>query len=145
MGSMWPPTGRAEPPRVLSVRFCLPRGKERLVRVLVTVSPQMYRQAVALAVLRHRPDAEVLVASPTDLHGQATSFAPHVLVRNDDGESLDATEGVVCWVGVMITDSMNARISVGGSVTDAHDVTLEELLAAIDEAEALVPEDHGDG
>ena len=103
----------------------------------------MYRQAVALAVLRYRPDAEVLIASPEDLDRQAKSFAPHAVVRNDDGEELGVPEGVVCWVGVMITDSMNARISVGGRVTDAHDVTVEELLAALDEAEVLVPEDDG--
>lgn len=114
------------------------------MRVLVTVSPQMYRQAVALAVLQHRPDAKVLIAAPEDLDGQAESFAPHALVHNDDGEELGVPEGVVCWVGVTITDSMNARISVGGRVTDAHDVTVEELIAALDEAEALVPEDDGD-
>ncbi len=111
------------------------------MRILVTISPQMYRQAVALAVLQHRPDAEVLIASPEDLDGQAASFAPHALVHNDDGEDLGVPEGVVCWVGVIITDSMNARISVGGRVTEAHDVSMEELLAAIDEAEALVPAD----
>lgn len=85
------------------------------MRILVTVSPQMYRrQAVSIAILRHRPDAEVLIASPEDLDGQARSFAPHPVVRNGDGEQLDVPEGVVCWVGVLITDSMNARISVGG-------------------------------
>ncbi|MDP9487973.1 MAG: hypothetical protein M3Q49_19650 [Actinomycetota bacterium] len=113
------------------------------MRVLVTVSPQMYRQAVAIAILRHRPDAEVLIASPEDLDGQARSFAPHAVVRNDDGEQLDVPEGVVCWVGVLITDSMNARISVGGRVTGAHDVSIEKLIAALDEAEALVEEEDG--
>ena len=111
------------------------------MRVLVTVTPQMYRQAMAIAILRHRPDAEVLIASPEDLDGQAKSFAPHAVVRNHDGEELGIPEGVVCWVGVMINDSMNARISVGGRVTDAHDVCVEELIAALDEAEALVPEE----
>ena len=92
----------------------------------------------------HRPDAEILIASPEYLDGQAKSFAPHAVVRNDDGEELGIPEGVVCWVGVTITDSsMDARISAGGRETYAHDATVEELIRALDEAEVLVPEEDG--
>jgi hypothetical protein len=54
-----------------------------MVRVLVTVEPRMYREAIALAVQRDRPDAEVMLVSAVGLDGQVDSFEPHMLVRND--------------------------------------------------------------
>ena len=32
-----------------------------MVRVLITLEPRMYREAIALAVQRNRPDSEVLL------------------------------------------------------------------------------------
>jgi hypothetical protein len=54
-----------------------------MVRVLVTVEPRMYREAIALAVHRNRPEAEVMLVPEEVLDGQVKDFAPHVLVRND--------------------------------------------------------------
>jgi hypothetical protein len=56
-----------------------------MVRVLVTVEPRMYREAIALAVQRNRPEAEVMLVPEEVLDGQVEDFAPHVLVRNDSG------------------------------------------------------------
>ncbi len=58
-----------------------------MVRVLLTVKPRMYREALALAVQRNRPDAEAMLVSADVLDGQMDGFEPHMLVRNDtDGE-----------------------------------------------------------
>jgi hypothetical protein len=54
-----------------------------MVRVLVTVEPRMYREAIALAVQSNRPKAEVMLVSEEVMDGQVKEFAPHVLVRND--------------------------------------------------------------
>ena len=54
-----------------------------MVRVLVTVEPRMYREAIALAVQRNRPEAEVMLVSEEVMDGQVEDFAPHLLVRND--------------------------------------------------------------
>jgi hypothetical protein len=54
-----------------------------MVRVLVTVEPRMYGEAIALAVQRDRPKAEVMLMPEEVLDGQVEDFAPHVLVRND--------------------------------------------------------------
>ena len=59
-----------------------------MVRVLVTVEPRMYREAIALAMQRHRPDAEVMLVSAVGLDGQVDSFEPHMLVRNDSDEAI---------------------------------------------------------
>ena len=116
--------------------------KERGARTHSLI-PQMYRQALALAlaVLKHRPDDDddVLLASPEELDAQTKRFAPHALVQSYDGdEGLSIPEGVVCWVGVLVTDSMNARIAVDGRFSDIHDVTVDGLLSALAETEALI-------
>ena len=109
------------------------------MRVLIALSPQMYRQALALAILKHRPDDDVLLVSPEELDAQTERFAPHALVQSYDGdEDLSIPEGVVCWVGVLVTDSMNARIAVDGRFSDIHDVTVDGLLSALAETEALI-------
>ena len=110
-----------------------------MVRVLVTMEPRMYRESIALAVQRDRPDAEVLLVPEGDLDGQAEGFAPHVLVRNDtDAEVPERLLGsVVCRVEVLYTDHMATRVSVGGRSFEIEDARMEDLLALVDEAGAI--------
>ena len=111
-----------------------------MVRVLITVEPRMYREALALAVQHHRPDAEVLLVPESTMDGQVSGFAPHVLVRNDtDGVVPEGLLGsVVCRMEVLYTDGMAARVSVGESSYTIEDATMEDLLTLVDEAEELV-------
>jgi hypothetical protein len=110
-----------------------------MVRVLVTVEPRMYREAIALAVQRNRPEAEVMLLPEEVLDGQVEDFAPHVLVRNDsDGVVPEGMLGsVVCRMEVLYTDGMAARVSVGGSSYTIEDASMEDLLALVDKAEGL--------
>jgi hypothetical protein len=111
-----------------------------MVRVLVTVEPRMYREAIALAVQRNRPNSEVMLVSEDVMDGQVEDFAPHVLVRNDADRAIP--EGllgsVVCRIEVLYTDGMAARVSVGGSSYRIEDATMEDLLALVDKAEEQV-------
>ena len=102
-----------------------------MVRVLVTVEPRMYREAIALAVQRDRPDAEVMPVSAVGLDGQVDSFEPHMLVRNDSDEAIPERMlgSVVFRVEVLYTDGMAARISVGDSSYTIEDAGIEDLLA----------------
>jgi hypothetical protein len=111
-----------------------------MVRVLVTVQPTLYREALAFAVQRNRPEAEVMIVPEEVMDGQVKDFAPHVLVRNDkDGVVPEGLLGsVVCRVEVLFTDGMAARISVGDSSYTIEDLNMEDLLALVDEAEGLV-------
>ncbi len=70
-----------------------------IVRILVANSPRMYRESLALSILRHRPNFEVMVASPEDLVGAMEHFAPHALVRDDDGAGTGTPDGVVVGSG----------------------------------------------
>jgi hypothetical protein len=111
-----------------------------LVRVLVTVKPRMYREAIALAVQRNRPEAEVMLVPEEVMDGQVQDFAPHVLVRSDSDRVVP--EGllgsVVCHMEVLYTDGMAARVSVGDRSYTIEDATMEDLLALVDETEDLV-------
>jgi hypothetical protein len=44
----------------------------------------------------------------------------------------------VCWVGIIIDDHLKARLSLDGNVSEIHEVSLDELLVALDEAAKFV-------
>src|SRR5215212_2250984 len=58
------------------------------VRILLTISPRMYREALALCIHRHRPDFDVLLAPPWSLDGRSERFGPHVLVQDAEEAGL---------------------------------------------------------
>ena len=110
-----------------------------MVRVLVTVEPRMYREAIALALQRARPHSEVMLAPENVLDGQVGEFAPHVLVRNDSDREIPEGQlsSVVLSVEVLYTDGMSARISVGARSYTIEDATMDDLISLVDEAEGL--------
>ena len=116
-----------------------------LVRILVTISPRLYREAIALSIHSRRPAFEVLLAPPDSLDGEAERFGPHALVQDDDEEGLPpgVPDGVVCRVRILKTpDRMDATIELGDAPSVLRDVTLDELFAALEETERL---SQGDG
>ena len=109
-----------------------------MLRVLVTVTPQMYRQAIALSIHRQRPGLDGRVASPEATEGELADFRPHLLIHNDnDGLGLEAVADVLCLVEVQYSDSMDVRISVSGKVSEERDMSTEDLLRVVDGATAL--------
>ncbi len=110
------------------------------MRILVANTPLMYRESLALAIHRHNPDFEVMIADPATMDGEAERFGPHTLIRDDDGIEVASPDGVVCWVGIMIDDHLKARISVDGKVSEIHEVSMDEVLAALEEAAKFVSE-----
>lgn len=111
------------------------------MRILVTVQPQMYREALALTLQKNRPDAEVLLGSLESLGGQAASFKPHLLVRNDtDGADMGLQRDVLCWVEILYSDGLDARVSMGGEVWNIKDICMDDLLEIVDEVKGLILE-----
>jgi hypothetical protein len=107
------------------------------MRILVTVSPLMYRQAIALSLHQYRPGFEVRLAPPEATHEQLRAFRPHLLVHNDtDGLDPEVLDGVPFWVEVLYSDSMDAKISIDGRVEETPDISIERLLKVADEAAA---------
>jgi hypothetical protein len=105
------------------------------MRALITLTPLMYREAVAQSLSRRRPCFEVRIAPPEAVEEEVRAFEPHLLVRDDtDGIDRKALASVPCWVEVRYSDSMDAKISVGGRVEEAEDISTEKLLRVADEA-----------
>ena len=115
-----------------------------MVRVLISVTPQMYRQAIALSIRGQRPGCDVNIAAPEDAERELATFRPHLLVHNDNGGlNREAVAGVRCRVEIQYSDGMDAVINVDGAVSRAGDMTTEELLQIVDLAISLA--DRGPG
>jgi len=117
-----------------------PERSTPIVRILVTVWPQMYRQAIALAVHALHPLHEVRIAPPQAARAEIARFRPHLIVRtDDDGLGPEALAGVPSRVAVLYTDGgMATRIALDGRTDEIPDARLDDLLATIDEAGGLV-------
>jgi hypothetical protein len=110
------------------------------VRILVTLIPLMYREAIAGYLLQHRPGYEVRSSAPENIEEEVILFAPHLLVHDDtDGLDPRMLRGVPCWIEVLYSDSMGARISVDGRIEVNPDISTEVLLRVADEAAAGMP------
>ena len=107
------------------------------MRILVVVSPLMYREAIALSLHQHRPGFEVRLAPPEAAQEQVREFWPHLLVCNDAG-GLDpeVLDGVPFWVEVRYNDGMDAKISIDGRAEEVRDISIDRLLRVADEAAA---------
>ena len=109
------------------------------MRILVTAKPTMYREALALALHRHRPDAEVMLVSAESLDGEIGRFRPHLLLRNDnDGVPAEDLKSVVCRIEILFSNGMDARVVVDGQVTMIEDMSLEKMFEVVDEVEARI-------
>jgi len=103
-----------------------------VVRVLVAIEPQMYREVLAFHIRQQRPRSEVVLASPQTLQAEAERMKPHMIVA--DEVSAELKEMVVLWMQVRKDESLDATIGDGGDAT-IDDVTLQDLLAAVDKTE----------
>ena len=113
-----------------------------MTRVLVTVTPRMYRQAFALSIQRQRPGVDVRVASPEDSDRELADFRPHLLVHND-GLGPEVVTDIPFQVEVQYSDGMDARISADGELSTTRDMRMEDLLQVVDRAIALADRETG--
>ncbi len=109
---------------------------------MITVQPLMYREALALALHNRRPDIEFLVGSEDSLDGEVERFAPHLLVRNDtDRADIERMKDALCWIEILYSDSLNARVSLDGKIWEIEDISIDDLISLIEQTERLIPED----
>jgi hypothetical protein len=109
-----------------------------MIRVLVALSPRMYREAIALSIQSNRPGLDVRAAPPEQAEGELAGFRPHLLVHNDTAPIPEpALLAVPCRVEVMYSDGMDARVSLDGRVERFGDMDVGGLLWAVDRATTL--------
>jgi hypothetical protein len=109
-----------------------------MIRVLVALPPRMYRQVVALSIHRNRPGLDVRATTPEEAGREIAGFHPRLLVHNDTAPIPEGSLDGVPWrVEVLYSDSMNARVRADGTVSEAYDMSTEDLLRAVDGAAEL--------
>ena len=102
-------------------------------RVLVTLSPRLYRESVALSIQWARPDLEVRAVAPEDADLELAGWRPHLLVHDDTAPIPDgALERVRCRVELSYSDAADARVVVGGAEAGPlRDISTEGLLRVV--------------
>jgi hypothetical protein len=111
-----------------------------VVRVVVAIEPQMYRQVLAFHFRQKRPRSEVILASSQTLQAEVERTRPHLIVANEVPPELKKKTGTF-WVEVRNDEGLVATISADGYSTTIHDVSLQDLLAAVDKAEEELTHD----
>src|ERR671916_988156 len=105
-----------------------------VVRILVAIEPHMYREVLAFHFRQERPLSEVTLASTQSLWAEAERTRPHLIIANEVPPELKEKVGFL-WVELSTNDVLVASISSDGYSTTIHDVSLQDLLAAVDQAE----------
>ena len=104
---------------------------------MVTIDPRMYREVLLISLVRRCPTVEARLAEPGALDAQVASFEPHVVVCAEATPKVRET--ATSWVEVATPRSgMNAQVCVGSRCSRIEDVTVEDLVAIIDETEGLI-------
>src|ERR687897_1775859 len=102
------------------------------MRVLVTLSPRMYREAVASSIQRHRPGLEVRLSPPEGAKEELASFRPDLLIHDDTVPiPQEVLEGIPTRVEMLYSDSMDARVRTEGMVSRMRDMSTEDLLRTV--------------
>ncbi len=92
-----------------------------------------YREVIAAGIGTLRPGAEVTTVELDRLEGELARLDPEVVVCSRPDP---AGPGVRrAWIELSLNPTRPARISLGGRRSESTNLTLEELLVVIDEAE----------
>jgi hypothetical protein len=61
------------------------------------------------------------------------SFEPRLVVCNEVTQTV--RENVPSWVQILLENGLEAVVSVNGQSLEVHDISMEDLLGAVDETE----------
>ena len=103
------------------------------MRVLISITPVLYREAIANALRRHRRHLDVRIAAPADLDKEVDRFEPHLVFCNQ--ATTKVRESVPSWVEVAYEDSIDAAACVRGQHSKIEDISTSNLLSIVDIAQ----------
>jgi hypothetical protein len=109
-----------------------------VMRALVVLAPQTYRQAISLFLRSERPGIEIRSANPLDLERECALFDPHLLICHD-GVSEDAPNRAFCLLEICYSDGMDALVKTKGRASRRiEDIEMKDLLAIVDETVKVI-------
>src|SRR5215218_2678265 len=107
------------------------RSTTHPIKVLLAIEPLMYREVMASYLRHHRPQAEVILASGETLEAEIERVRPLLIIANEPSTTTKAAE--TFWVGIHIGEQrIDADISIDGYTATVHNVSPQDLLAAVD-------------
>jgi hypothetical protein len=108
----------------------------RRLRLVVANDLLSYREAIATALQRLRPDVDVRVVDPAELADQMVRWRPHMVISSV--QVARAGDWPLCWVALYPARTTQVVVNVAGQQTWAADLDLAELLAVVDRTASLV-------
>ena len=106
------------------------------LRLVVANDPRTYRETIATAIQRLRPDLDVIVVDPAGLADQVELWRPHMVISSVP--LARAADCPLCSVALYPAQKTQVVVTLAGQQTWARDIDLAELLAVIDRTAALV-------
>jgi DNA-binding transcriptional LysR family regulator len=119
------------------------RGAAGRLRVVVSNSPRSYREAMAEALRRLRPDFDVRLVEPGALEEELARGVPDVVLCS--GASHLVQSRVPFWVDLYPGGSRLTVVGAEGRLTTRPDIGLGELLDFVDRAAGRQPGSRGRG
>jgi hypothetical protein len=107
------------------------RGMSRKdgLRILFANEPRTYRQAMAGAIEKLRPQDEVVVAKPEQLDEQVERLRPHVVICSRVSPTVRRIAH--SWVELYPNHGELSYVSVGGEVSEVSGLDFEALLSVL--------------
>jgi hypothetical protein len=85
---------------------------------------------------KHSSHSEVRIVAPEDLDGEVERFQPHLVVCNEVTPLVEAN--VLSWIQILLEDGLNAIVSLDGKTSEVHDISEDDVFAAVDETEKMI-------
>jgi hypothetical protein len=92
-----------------------------------------YREVIAVGIRVRRRHAEVVTATLGALEEELRRFDPHVVICSLPAPAGDKAR--LGWVELSLYPAQHARVRIGGRYSEHNNITLEDLLGFLDEAE----------
>jgi hypothetical protein len=105
------------------------------MRVLAACSPRIYREAIGETIEGLKPSVEVVIVEPDELEDEVRRLDPDMVISVRPA-SLDP-EGRCAWLQFRPYESPAATVSLDGRREVLEDLTFEELLSVVEQAEEL--------
>lgn len=102
------------------------------LRIIVANEPRSYREVLSRTFEHLRPDAEVVEVEPGDLDGElARCKVPCLVVCSRVGRVVERR--ALSWVELYPGGESFSRVNISGACFEKDDMTLHDLLSAIDQ------------
>ncbi len=95
-----------------------------------------YREVIGVGIRVRRRYAEVATAELGALEEEIRRFDPHVVICSLPAPA--GEESRLGWVELSLFPTRHAKMHIGGCYSERNNITLEELLGFLDEAEKLL-------